>query len=111
MEDILIPFFLFASIFGVVYVYLTSRNKERIALIEKGLDATIFNSGSYAFGHVVMSIALLGIGVGLGVLFGFLLNSMGMEESVAYTSCIFIFGGLGLLISFFVNRKMMQSDK
>ena len=35
-EEILIPLSMFAAIFGIVYLYFTTRNKERLALIEKG---------------------------------------------------------------------------
>ena len=33
---------IFGSIFGVFYLYFSTRNKERLALIEKGADASIF---------------------------------------------------------------------
>lgn len=110
-EGILIPFIIFSCLFGIVYVYLTTRNKERLALIEKGADAKLFNSGKkYGFGQVVLNLALLAIGVGLGVLIGALLNQGGMEEGVAFTSSIFIFGGIGLFISFFLNRKLNKEE-
>jgi hypothetical protein len=37
---------IFGSIFGVFYLYLSTRNKERLALIEKGADASIFMKGN-----------------------------------------------------------------
>ena len=43
--EIFVPISMFAVIFGIVYLYLSTRNKERLALIEKGADATIFMSG------------------------------------------------------------------
>ena len=36
--EILIPISLFLAIFGIIYLYLSTRNKERLALIEKGVD-------------------------------------------------------------------------
>ena len=38
MEEILIPLGLFASVVLVVYIYYNGRNKERLALIEKGAN-------------------------------------------------------------------------
>jgi len=35
MEEILIPITMFAAIFGIFYVFLTTRNKERLSMIEK----------------------------------------------------------------------------
>ena len=34
MEEILIPISLFGAIFGMVYLYLSTRNKERLALMK-----------------------------------------------------------------------------
>ena len=36
---------LFATVFGIMYVFYTTRNKERLALIDKGADASLFNTG------------------------------------------------------------------
>ena len=44
MEGILITLSLFAAIFGIFYLHYTTRNKERMALIEKGGDASMFFS-------------------------------------------------------------------
>jgi len=35
-EEILIPLSFFAAVFGIAYLYFITRNKERMALIEKG---------------------------------------------------------------------------
>ncbi|MDN3205763.1 DUF6249 domain-containing protein [Algoriphagus sediminis] len=107
MEGILIPFFFFAALFGILYVYYTTRNRERLALIEKGIDAKIFKSGSQTFGRTILSFSLLAIGIGVGVLMGYLFEAMGVVEEVAYTSCIFIFGGIGFLLSFFAAKKLV----
>ena len=106
-EDILIPLIIFSAIFGVIYVYLTTRNKERLALIERGADASLFNSGrKRGMGSIVLNLALLAIGIGVGVLVGAGLNQGGMNEDVSFPASIFIFGGLGLVVSFFDNRKL-----
>ena len=38
----------FAAMFGVMYVYYSTRHKERLALIEKSADASLFNTGKGA---------------------------------------------------------------
>ncbi|MCK5469777.1 MAG: hypothetical protein KAI99_14755 [Cyclobacteriaceae bacterium] len=113
MEEVLIPLIVFGSMFAVVYVFLTTRNKERLALIEKGADATLFKSGpgKSVFGVVVLNIALLAIGIGIGVLLGSLLEMSGMEEEIAMPAMIFICGGLGLLAGFFATRKFKDDNK
>ena len=39
---VLVPLIVFASLFGIIFVWLSTRNKERLALIEKGADASLF---------------------------------------------------------------------
>ncbi len=111
-ETILVTLIIFSSIFGIIFTFLTTRNKERLALIENGADAKLFNSGKkYSFGQFILNLALLAIGVGIGVLVGAMFHHNGMEDSVAFTSCIFIFGGIGLLASVFINRKLDKEDR
>ena len=43
--ELLIPISFFLVVFGIIYLYFSTRNKERLALIEKGADASIFNLG------------------------------------------------------------------
>ena len=108
---VLVNLIIFSTLFGVVYMFLTSRNKERLALIEKGADASVFNSGKkFSFSEVIMNIALLAIGIGTGVLVGAMLEQSGLASEVAFTSSIFIFGGLGLLVSIFINKKLEKKN-
>ena len=110
MEDVLVPLIVFGSIFAVIYVFLTTRNKERLALIEKGADAKLFKSGpgnSNISGIVVINIASLAIGIGIGVLLGSLLEMSGMDDEIAFPAMTFICGGIGLLAGFFVSRKLV----
>ena len=84
MEEVLIPLIVFGTIFGVLYVFFMTRNKERLALIEKGADATLFKSGpsKNSFGIIILNIALLAIGIGVGVLLANLLVMSGMDDEV-----------------------------
>ena len=108
MEDVLVPLIVFGTLFAILYVYFTTRNKERLALIEKGADASLFKTGpsKNTFGIVVLNIALLAIGIGVGVLLGNLLDIAGMDDEIAMTSMIFVCGGLGLVGGFFATRKL-----
>lgn len=108
MEE-LIPIALFATIFGVFYLYYTTRNRERMALIEKGADASIFDrdkKSSNVFNKVLINFALLAVGIGVGIISAGLLEVNGMDDDVAYPSMIFIFAGIGLVAGFFVSRKL-----
>jgi len=107
--DVLIPIAFFALVFGLFYLYLTTRHKQRLALIEKGADASIFGMASANNGksgkYWTIRIGLFFVGIGLGVLMGNVLANVGLLEPVAYISMIFIFGGLGLLLFYIIFRK------
>ena len=42
MEEVAVLIIIFGTIFGIAFLYFSTRNKERLALIEKGADASIF---------------------------------------------------------------------
>ncbi len=114
LTQILVPLIVFGTIFGIVYIFLTTRNKERLALIEKGADAKLFNSGSPSkntVSIVVLNIAFLAIAIGIGILLAKFINELGLDEDIAFSSMIFICGGIGLLTGFFVSRKIKDDIK
>ena len=105
-----IMFFLtfFGTLFGVLYFYFTTRNRERLALIEKNADPALFKTEpTNVFKKFSIKIGMLFIGGGFGVLVGNILTvSTRLEEPVAYISMIFMFAGAGLILSYFVARKV-----
>jgi len=111
LTPVLILVVIFGAILGIVY--LNIRKKERMTLIEKGYDASIFykkkrNSlDSLRYG-------LLLIGLALGILIGKLLantEAFQYEEEAAYFSMIFLFGGLALVINHFLAKKIIAEEK
>jgi hypothetical protein len=111
-EEIVIPLGFFAAVFGVFYMYLSTRNKERMALIEKDANARMFQSGNANSNkQIILSIGFLGIGIGLGVLVGGIFEQLGLSDSVAYPASIFIFAGLGLVGSLILFKRLFSKDQ
>ncbi|GAB4238070.1 MAG: hypothetical protein Tsb0034_13460 [Ekhidna sp.] len=114
MEEFISMLVFFGTIFGIAYVFLTTRNRERLALIEKGVDASLFatpRGSRFSIAKFVLNVALLFIGIGIGIFLGnYLSTSMAMKEEVAIPSMLFIFGGLGLVAGFFVTRKIEKEE-
>ncbi|HSN10354.1 MAG TPA: DUF6249 domain-containing protein [Hanamia sp.] len=113
--ETLIPISLFLAIFGIVYLFLSTRNKERLALIEKGADAGIFmkgkNSGAGAGKIIILNLALLLMGIGIGVFIALLLSTYtSMREDAIYPATIFTMAGLGLFIGFYMTKKLEKES-
>ena len=111
LVGILVPIGSFAMIFGIVYVIVTSRNRERMALIERGADPALFESKKKAGTGGVMKTGLFLFGIGLGIVVAYFLASGGMEEGAAYPAMIFVFGGLALIVSNLWQRRQDKEDE
>ncbi len=108
LQDILVPISFFALVFAMFYVFFSTRNKERMAMIERGVDPSIFKTSMPNTQFLSLKLGLLCIGVALGVFFGNILHSYaGMEEGPAFVSMIFLFGGIGLVVGYAIQSKRM----
>ena len=106
MEAVLIPLIVFSSIFGVFYIFLSTRNKERMALIEKGADASLFQTKKTHRSNLTLKFGMLAVGIGIGILVASLIETYTvMDEEVAYPSMIFLFGGLFLVGNAMIEKK------
>jgi F0F1-type ATP synthase membrane subunit c/vacuolar-type H+-ATPase subunit K len=112
METLIAFIALFATVFGIMYVHYTTRNRERLALIEKGADASLFNTGKegksiFNWGKFTLKMGMLLTGIGLGIIAGAILESAAVfpSEEAGYFSMIFIFGGLALVLFYLFDRK------
>lgn len=113
-EDAIISivFFLtgFGALFGILYIYYTTRNRERLALIEKNADPSILKSESRGtLKTFVIKLGFLFAGAGLGTLIGSILEqTVYLSHAAAYISMIFLFAGAGLIISYFIAKKVQK---
>ena len=115
-EKILIPISLFLMIFGIFYLIYSTRNRERLALIEKGVDASIFiqgkGKGVPAWKIFVVNIAFLLIGSGLGIFIALLITTYtSLNDGAVYPSIIFIMAGVGLLIGFGTAKDLDKAEE
>jgi hypothetical protein len=112
MEPGIVFIAFFAMVFGIIYLFYTTRNKERMALIEKGADASLFNTGkdgekfSFSWSRFTLKIGMLFMGIGVGIIAGSILESLNvMPDGPGYVSMVFLFGGLSLVLFYVADRK------
>ena len=131
MDWIMIPLnclIVFGAIYKVVELFV--RKRERLMLISKLTEISnvdfkgikLYSSGNK---FTALRAGWLMLGVGLGFLIGFFCNFVvvnGRYErlfewqyldkvgGIIYVACICIFGGIGLLISYSMERKAEKSE-
>ena len=109
MEEVLVPIVLFICTAGAVFGLRYMTNKERMAMIEKGLDINFNKNQAKPF--TALKFGMLLIGSGLGLFLAFILHHWifidTREEKITavYFSLIAIFGGLGLFITYLIEKK------
>ena len=110
--EALIVFIVFGSIFAVAYLYFSTRNKERLALIEKGAEASIFVKGKREhtapiWKVLILNLALVAMGVGLGIFLASLLDNYStLDSDAVYPAIIFFMAGVGLFIGFNMTKNL-----
>jgi TRAP-type C4-dicarboxylate transport system permease small subunit len=98
---------LFAMIFGIRYL----RNRENMAMIEKGLDPKLNTHRPAPF--ITLKWGLLLVGAGMGLMAAFFLDQFVFirnhhdddANAAIYFAMIAIGGGLGLISSYRIEKK------
>jgi len=101
--EIFIPIIMFIALAVTIIFWRKYQNDERLAMIEKGMNPSDgHNPKSPSF---ALRFALLLIGAGVGLFIGYFLDALFNMEEVAYFSMLFIFGGLGLGLSYVIDER------
>ena len=109
MEGLFVPIGFFLAIFAILYVYWTTRTKERLAIVEKGVDASVFKIDPVRKRLDLVKWGIFMIALAIGVVTGFLLSNA-INEVVAFFTMILLFGGLGLIVAYFVTNTLAKKE-
>jgi len=108
-RDAVVSLAAFAAVFGMVYVFLMTRHRERMTILEKNLTTSPFPRTNY--GASTLKYGLFLVGISIGFLLGWVLyNNCGVDEATGYLSMVCLFGGLSLIISYFILHYKKNSS-
>jgi predicted Na+-dependent transporter len=111
MEAVIVVAIIFGTILGIVYLCVSARNKERLSLIEKGADASIFYTSDKAsipvWKIILVNLALTLTGIGIGIFTaGILHYQLDMDKTIAYPGSIFTLAGIGLFVGYSISKNL-----
>ena len=116
-EEVIIPIVLFGSTAAVLWKYFDSRHKERMSLIEKGMNPADKKSPTFTQFMQVNPLSSLKWGlligfVGLGLFIAAWLDRLWYLHDSIYPASMMIAGGLGLVLFYiFAARKLKKDDQ
>jgi len=112
MQDTLVPIALFLGAFSMVFGLRYLMNKERMAMIERGMDPRLQQRPrSRPLQTLKWGLILSGIGLGLFIAYyldNFVLS--GHENEAIYFGLIALFGGLGLVLSYRFEKSHEEKE-
>ena len=116
MIGILVPITFFIVMAIVFWKHTDSRHRERVAIIDKGLNPSDYKEmyKHQAFATNPLSSlkwGLLAIFVGLGALTATLLHSWYYVEGMIFPGVILVFGGIGLIVYYAIASKKVKEPQ
>lgn len=109
---VMIPIVAIISVFTMIVYLRRYENAERMAMIERGVDPTLFTKKQSGSTSGPLRAALLLIGGGVGLLLGYFLEvSTDMHAPLPYFAMLFICGGIGLGIAYLVEERKIREGQ
>ncbi|HEX6889771.1 MAG TPA: DUF6249 domain-containing protein, partial [Chryseolinea sp.] len=68
-RDFLVSLAAFATLFGIIYIFVITRYRERMSMLEKGVNPSTFGSKD-GFASNTLKFGMLSVGIALGILMG-----------------------------------------
>jgi len=118
----MVPIVLFTTMFGMIFGIYYIRSKENMAMLEKGLNPRIKDDRAQPF--IYLKYGCLLLGAGLGLLAAYFIDGNVNHKAITpggevydkdnpaiYFALIAIGGGLGLVVSFLIEKKYWRDKK
>lgn len=122
MEGVIVFMMLCATIYGIMYLQTNTRHRERMDMLDKGIDPKIIfgntpNTKStknrlifYLLFFLKIGMILIGVGVGFLVA-NYLHYILGFEGKIAMFSSITLSIGISLVAFYLIGRRVERNIK
>ncbi|MCB9170027.1 MAG: hypothetical protein H6594_06730 [Flavobacteriales bacterium] len=107
--EVIVPVIFFATIFGIVYLAIMSKYRQRMAMIEKGIAPADMMEKSDP--HRTLKWGMVCVGVGIGLFIGYLLDTYMMADQdspLPYFIAVTLCAGGALIWSYSIIRRKQQ---
>lgn len=109
----LIPIIISLGAFAMVFGIRSLKNREKIAMIEKGMNPN--ENRERPAPYISLKFGLLLLGSGLGLFTAYLIDTFALQgkngSEAIYFALIGVGGGIGLIISFLIEKKEWYDKK
>lgn len=114
--EFLIPIFFFGGIAAVLIVYFNNRHKERMAMIEKGVNPADLKGLSMREWFRMNPLSslkwgLLSTFVGFGIMVAMWLHRTFDVPDGIYVSCMLVAGGIALIVFYFIAARKQKQEQ
>jgi hypothetical protein len=106
--EILVPLGAFAMVFGVVYVAVTANHREKMAMIEAGMNPYESKNKKHSKIRNGLLLFLVPLGIFIGNIITPLFENMNNSEMGLLFG--FLFGGMALIAAYFLEKKFPDTD-
>ncbi len=107
-RDFLVTLIIVSAIFGIIYTYYITRHRERMTMMDKGIDLLELSSRTTKH-WATLKYGMLLVGFAIGILMGNILSTKyELENVVSYSSMTFLSGGISLIIHFLIEKKFRE---
>lgn len=98
-------------VFGISYYYFTSRHKERMEILERGLAPNYFKKQAPTL-SIILLLGICSLGIALGIATGYYLSSLySLEKFITISATVFLGLGIALLITYALLKNIQKSGK
>ncbi|MBZ0207351.1 MAG: hypothetical protein K8H89_13600 [Flavobacteriales bacterium] len=104
IEGIIAIIVTFSTAFGIVYIVMSTRHREHMAMIQRGINPKEGSRRTDPERALKTGMQMIGVAVGLGC--GYLLEVYtSMERPWVYFGPVMFFVGLVMILYYFRSRK------